>query len=164
MLSLVSVFATSPSLKDVDRLTMWKQCLHCPTMIGQSSPGYLHFAHVPSKLTRQIPQVSSESAGRSHFHAATALKELIVIFMARHCRMRLDTEMCSDVQAEGVLSSRLDAFRLVSNWLFTLARAWIFTSKALAWDEPQKLGKAAERRERRMDVFGFCVLCARGQT
>jgi hypothetical protein len=62
-------------------LTIWKQCVHSPTMIGQSSPGYLHFAHVPSKLTRQIPQVSSEFSGRSHFQAATALKDVIVTFM-----------------------------------------------------------------------------------
>lgn len=41
-------------------------------LIGQSSPGYLHFAHVPSNCTRQMPQVSSESSGRSHFHSATA--------------------------------------------------------------------------------------------
>jgi hypothetical protein len=60
---------------------MWKQCLHSPTMMGQSSPGNLHLLHVPSKLTRQIPHVSSDSSGRSHFHVATARKELIVTFM-----------------------------------------------------------------------------------
>lgn len=60
---------------------MWKQCLHSPTIIGQSSPGNLHLLHVPSKLTRQIPQVSSDSSGRSHFQVATARKELMVTFM-----------------------------------------------------------------------------------
>jgi hypothetical protein len=49
--------------------------------MGQSSPGNLHLLHVPSKLTRQIPHVSSDSSGRSHFHVATARKELIVTFI-----------------------------------------------------------------------------------
>jgi hypothetical protein len=41
-------------------------------LMGQSLPGYLHFEQVPSKFTRQIPQVSSESSGRSHFQVARA--------------------------------------------------------------------------------------------
>lgn len=60
---------------------MWKQCLHSPTIMGQSSPGNLHLLQVPSKFTRQIPHVSSDSSGRSHFQVATALKELMVTFM-----------------------------------------------------------------------------------
>jgi len=41
-------------------------------LMGQSSPGYLHFSHVPSNCDRQIPHVSSAPSGRSHFHSATA--------------------------------------------------------------------------------------------
>lgn len=69
--------------------TMWKQCLHSPTIMGQSSPGNLHLLHVPSKLTLQIPHVSSDSSGRSHFHVATARKELIVTFMIGEMLMLL---------------------------------------------------------------------------
>lgn len=76
---MLSPFAWSQGF--LSKPTIWKQCVHRPMMIGQSSPGYLHLAQVPSKLTRQMPQVSSELSGRSHFQAATALKELMVIFM-----------------------------------------------------------------------------------
>lgn len=41
-------------------------------LIGHSSPGNRHRAHVPSNCTVQMPQVSSAvAAGRSHFHSAT---------------------------------------------------------------------------------------------
>lgn len=74
---------------------MWKQCLHSPTMMGQSSPGNLHLLHVPSKLTLQIPHVSSDSSGRSHFQVATARKELIVIFMVGvGCGMLVFEQSC----------------------------------------------------------------------
>jgi hypothetical protein len=45
----------------------------------QSSPGYLHVGHVPSKCTWQIPHTSS--SGISHLHVATAFHFRIVTFM-----------------------------------------------------------------------------------
>ena len=82
-----------------DMQCIWKQCEHSPMtvvhpvnvgattsvarhnrrfdasldlLIGQSSPGYLHFSQVPSNCDLQMPQVSSAPSGRSHFHSATA--------------------------------------------------------------------------------------------
>lgn len=46
----------------------------------QSSPGYLHVGHVPSKWTWQMPQTSS--SGISHRQVATVFHFLIVTFMA----------------------------------------------------------------------------------
>lgn len=40
--------------------------------MGQSSPGVLHWEQVPSKSTRQMPQVWSLPSGKFHFHSATA--------------------------------------------------------------------------------------------
>lgn len=45
----------------------------------QSSPGYLHVGHVPSKWTWQMPQTSS--SGMSHRHVATVFHFLMVTFM-----------------------------------------------------------------------------------
>lgn len=45
----------------------------------QSSPGYLHAGHVPSKCTWQIPQTSS--SGMSQRHVATASHFLILTFI-----------------------------------------------------------------------------------
>ena len=45
----------------------------------QSSPGYLHVGHVPSKWTWQMPQTSS--SGISHRHVATAFHFLILTFI-----------------------------------------------------------------------------------
>jgi hypothetical protein len=45
----------------------------------QSSPGYLHVGHVPSKWTWQMPQTSS--SGISHRHIATAFHFLILTFI-----------------------------------------------------------------------------------
>jgi hypothetical protein len=77
---------------------MWKLCPHFPDTMGhgvskviidipcgghlqrgQSSPGYLHVGHVPSKWTWQIPQTSS--SGMSHRQVATAFHFLILTFM-----------------------------------------------------------------------------------
>lgn len=46
----------------------------------QSSPGYLHVGHVPSKWTWQMPQTSS--SGMSHRQVATVFHFLMVTFMA----------------------------------------------------------------------------------
>ena len=46
---------------------------------GQSSPGYLHVGHVPSKWTWQMPQTSS--SGMSHRQVATAFHFLILTFI-----------------------------------------------------------------------------------
>lgn len=46
----------------------------------QSSPGYLHVGHVPSKATWQIPQTSS--SGMSHRQVATAFHLRILTFMS----------------------------------------------------------------------------------
>ena len=79
--------------------TMWKLCPHLPdTKVKyvskvklkgqsaneglhrlQSSPGYLHVGHVPSKCTWQIPQTSS--SGISHLHIATAFHFVILTFI-----------------------------------------------------------------------------------
>ena len=48
-------------------------------LIGQSSPGNLHFGQVPSNCTRQIPQ--SSSSGMSQRQAATAWYERILTFI-----------------------------------------------------------------------------------
>lgn len=45
----------------------------------QSSPGYLHVGHVPSKWTWQMPHTSS--SGISQRHVATAFHCLILTFM-----------------------------------------------------------------------------------
>jgi len=51
-------------------------------LIGHSSPGNRHRAHVPSNCTVQMPQVSSAvAAGRSHFHSATEWYAVKVTFM-----------------------------------------------------------------------------------
>ncbi len=79
--------------------TMWKLCPHFPETGGisrcwesfegehirklQSSPGYLHVGHVPSKCTWQIPQTSS--SGMSHLQVATAFHLRILTFMLRIC-------------------------------------------------------------------------------
>lgn len=52
----------------------------------QSSPGYLHVGHVPSKWTWQIPQTSS--SGISHLQVATAFHFLILTFMVIEVMMR----------------------------------------------------------------------------
>lgn len=57
--------------------------LKCPPVwdlhSGQSSPGYLHVGHVPSKWTWQIPQTSS--SGISHRQVATAFHLFILTFI-----------------------------------------------------------------------------------
>jgi hypothetical protein len=53
----------------------------------QSSPGYLHVGHVPSKCTWQIPQTSS--SGMSHRQVATAFHFLILTFMATTAKREL---------------------------------------------------------------------------
>jgi hypothetical protein len=78
-------------------LTIWKLCPHLPETgvcvsfeesgeekkerlrKGQSSPGYLHVGHVPSKWTWQMPQTSS--SGISHCQIATAYHVMNLTFI-----------------------------------------------------------------------------------